>query len=374
MVAISCNPTGGARLKHHRAGDYAGHLCLSVVDWRVSVPHQRAADMVARLGTPAVGIAPEAVAARQTWATDAFLDLAAREGVPDVSILWFEEPDESYHDYGIGTPTNLELMRHVDTELGRLVEWWKRQPDAERINLMVLSDHAHITQIGRLSVADILGEQGLRVGRHLEDDADLALETGYCGHLRVREGDKRTLDKAAAVLMAHPGTGMLFSRGRNEVEGICPGTLARSLVFTEHPFAPDLYFVLANDDATDANGFTGTCRYDNDLIPGAGIHGGLHPKELNNLLVASGACIAEGVRVQTPSGIYDIAPTLLHAMGLPVPQTMHGRVLTAGLAAGDDEPGEVVPEVFETGSGGFTQRLRRSRIGYSLYLEGGRRV
>ena len=373
MVVVSCNPVGGARLKHHRAGSYPGHLCLSAVDWRASQPSDAAAALVARLGEPPAGREPGAVVARQRWATDAFLAHADGHGVPDLGLVWYEEPDESFHAHGIGDPRSLDIIRHVDAEIGRLVEWWRAHPEQDRIDLLLLSDHAHITQAGRLDVAAVLAAGGLLVDDHLEDGADVALQTGYCGHLRVRDGSRRLLARAAEVLMEHPQVGLVFTGPGNGVDGAVVGTLDRALVAVEHERSPDLYFVLRTGDGPDGHGYAGTCVYDNDLGEGAGIHGGLHPRELNNLLVAHGPAFRAGLASDVPSGIVDVAPTLLHCLGVRLPPAMHGRVLRSALERGGDDEGEPLEEHHEAGTGRFAQRLSRTRFGSSVYLDGGTR-
>src|SRR3546814_18924264 len=45
------------------------------------------------------------------------------ELAPDVMILWYCEPDNSYHYRGIGTDANLAALRHVDAEFGRILAW-----------------------------------------------------------------------------------------------------------------------------------------------------------------------------------------------------------------------------------------------------------
>ena len=374
MVVVSCNPVGGARLKHHRAARYAGHLCLSTVEWRASQPADRAAQLVATLGEPPSGYDPASVAARQTWATDAYLAEAKLHGVPDIGLIWFEEPDESFHEYGIGDERSRQLIRHVDAEVGRLVDWWQSHPEQDRIELLLVSDHAHITQTARLDVGALLSAAGLKVGVHFEDGAEVALQTGYCGHLRVRDGDRRLLARAAGALMEHPGVGLVFSGPGNGVEGVVAGTLERALLGVEHARSPDLYFVLQATDQADEYGLVGTCLHDNELADGSGIHGGLHPKELNNLLLARGALFREGLGFELPSGIVDIAPTLLAGLGLAAPASMHGRVLRGALVNGGEDQGEPLEESFESGTGGFAQILRRTRFGDSVYLEGAARL
>lgn len=55
---------------------------------------------------------------------------------------------------------------------------------------------------------------------------------------------------------------------------------------------------------------------------------GVHERE--GIIILAGPNIKSGVRLG-PASIYDVAPTVLHLMGLPVAQDMDGRVLTEAL-------------------------------------------
>jgi arylsulfatase A-like enzyme len=104
---------------------------------------------------------------------------------------------------------------------------------------------------------------------------------------------------------------------------------------------------------------------------GGGIHGGLHPKELHSVCLVSGSLFDSASSVETHSGIVDVAPTILHGLGIPAPQTMEGRVLREAFANGAIEPPDSVPETFEAGAGPYRQVLHRTKLGDSCYLDGG---
>ena len=106
---------------------------------------------------------------------------------------------------------------------------------------------------------------------------------------------------------------------------------------------------------------------------GAGIHGGLHPKELHSLCLTSGRLYDEARSLDAHSGIVDIAPTILHGLGIAAPQTMGGRVLYEAFANGSIDPPDSAPEKYETGVGPYQQVLHRTRVGESCYLDGGGR-
>ena len=58
--------------------------------------------------------------------------------------------------------------------------------------------------------------------------------------------------------------------------------------------------------------------------------------ELRNTLIARGPSWIRSTVVDTPTGNIDVAPTILHLLGLPGGNGMDGRVLHEALAGGDD--------------------------------------
>jgi arylsulfatase A-like enzyme len=164
---------------------------------------------------------------------------------------------------------------------------------------------------------------------------------------------------------------MVFSAGRNEVEGIVAGSFSRQIVMADHPRSPDIYYILRTDDEPNEYGYAGTCHFDSDLPAGAGIHGGLHPREMHSVCVAAGSLFAQARRIEAHSGIIDIAPTILHGLGIAVPDSMEGRVLHEAFPGDESDTADSVPETYETGAGHYRQVLNRTRIGERCYLDGG---
>lgn len=370
MAVISTNTPGSVRLKHHQILDHA-HLSLSCHTPETSYPRGEVEAIVERLGSPSRKIFPDMEGL--TYATEVFLEHVCSDELPDLTILWYGEPDNSYHAFGIGAPESLEALRHADAEFGRILSWWRSSARHDSLQIIAISDHAHITQKTRIDMQDLLQHTGFKVGDNLADGADLALIPGYCGGIWVRDNDADRTRAVGQALMDLDCCGMVFSAGRNDIEGIVPGSFSRRLVMADHPRSPDIYFILRTDDEKDDKGFIGNCHFDTSLPVGGGIHGGLHPKELNPLCAVRGSLFGEGVVVDTHSGIVDIAPTILRGLGITPPETMRGRVLHEAFADGRGPPQESVPEKFETGTGHYEQVLQRTRVGDSCYLDGGSR-
>ncbi len=368
MAVISTNSAGSVRLKHHQVLDHT-HLSLSCHTPETSYPRDEVSEIVSKLGTPSRRSAPDLEGV--TYATDVFLEHLCRGDLPDLTILWYGEPDISYHSYGVGAPESLLALRHVDAEFGRVLDWWYASEQRESLQIVVISDHGHITQKTKVAAGDLLRDAGFKVDDHLQDGADLALIAAYGGRIWVRDKDPDLTRAIGRALMEEDACGMVFSAGRNEVEGIVPGSFSKQLVMADHPRSPDLYYILRTDDAPDEHGYIGTCHFESGLPVGAGIHGGLHRNELHSVCVASGGLFGQARSVEAHSGIVDIAPTILHGLGIAAPRTMDGRVLHEAFADGARDAPDSVSEKYETGVGHYQQVLHRTRVGDSCYLDGG---
>ena len=368
LWVFSGNSPGSARLKHPRVADCPGHLVIVGQRIDASRPKEQTERLIARLGRPPRPAVQGETFGVQRYLTDAFLHLAAQDALPEAVVLWFGEPDHSYHTFGLGAEPTLAALRAVDGELGRVIDWWRAHPEYERIQLIVTSDHGHITQTEPVDTAGLFAEAGFRVATYLDDNAELALVPGYAGNLRVRRGDPGLLRAAAEALMAHPATGLIFTSGGDGVEGTVPGTFDRRLILLEHLRSPDITFTLRAEDTEDLYGFTGTCHFDNDLPAGVGYHGGLHPAEMAPLLVMAGSAFASGRTTAVPSAVTDILPTILSLLG-EEEAGVEGRMLTD---AASDETATV--EQLCVGHGGYRQELAFTRWGERRYLDHGKRI
>ena len=86
-------------------------------------------------------------------------------------------------------------------------------------------------------------------------------------------------------------------------------------------FAPDILFTFDEGGIISDDILAGSMFEKSNWFTGTGTH------RLEGLLIARGPGIREDVRVDG-ARIFDVAPTILHSMGLPVPTDMSGRVLT----------------------------------------------
>jgi arylsulfatase A-like enzyme len=276
-----------------------------------------------------IGPAPPAAtpnAARNRYAVDAYLRAGLEDLHPDVTFMWFGDPDATGHAHGIGSETTRNALRLVDAEIGRIEDTLRSKGLLDRTNVLVTSDHGFSTHTGELRLTELLA----RVSRPMSDGSRDIVNAGGSVHLRGA-ADLSRLTAIAAELQQRPEVGAIFSRPRPNggSEGIVPGTLSFDVARWNHARSGDL-LVSANwtHDVNKA-GYKGTTAQG-----GAAGHGTSSMYDIHNTLIASGPDFKEQTVSTVPTGNVDLAPTLLHLLGLPPPATMTGRVIHEALRHG----------------------------------------
>ena len=374
LAVLASNSRGATRCLNHKARAL-GQICFSGHFEDIATPAEAIVAIQKALGPlpPATdpGI-PDLEA--QTLLTSAFLDHVWPRHRPDVTLLWYSEPDLSSHFSGVGAPETRQAIAHTDAQFGRIFDWWLAEGRDAGVQLFVASDHGHITAHTRVSVHDTLQEAGFRTSTAPGPDVDAVVVPGHVGAIYLTDPNDAAVTKAASALMDTNWCGPIFTRGRNKIDGLAPGTFAQSLVMAEHDRSPDIYFCFRSDDRVDQYSLQGGTYYDNDRRAGLGLHGGLHPKELNSVAIAAGSAFKTNKVSDLPSGVPDVAPTMLHLLGVAPPATMTGRVLSEALASPEEKNASIddpLAEQFDAGNGSFAQSLKRVRYGGSTYLVGG---
>ena len=373
MVAVSAGTTGSNRLMHHKVKALGG-IGFSTQGIPACHPMAEAESIIHKFGpVPPAGKPDQA---RLAYVTQVFLEHLFPVYQPRVTILWFSDPDLTSHYCGVGSEACLNSIRAADAQLGRIIDWLQQPAMRERINLIVLSDHGHITVRDQISVAAQLTAAGIPACKGTFGTGDVAVVPGSCGSVHVRTHDPHLVRTIVQWLQEQPWCGSLFTEARNAVEGVVPGTLARSLVLNDHARAGDIVYVLRTDEARDAHGIVGGCYDDSHVPVGGGTHGGLSQHELHNVCVAYGPAFRQNSTNPCPSGTVDLLPTLLHVLDYPIPPTVEGRILDEALA----QPQGVSDSIATshtysadavTAAGLYRQHLTTTKIGTTVYLERG---
>lgn len=372
LAVLATNTAGTTRFFNHKAEDYK-HIRLSGHFREACTPDEVLTEAEAIAG-PLPPALPEIVPdkAGQDWISTGFLEVIWPKHRPDVTIVSYGEPDNTSHVHGTGAQATLDIVAYCDRQFGRLLDWWEAEGRAEGVQIIAISDHGHITGHTRVSVIDSLREAGFHPGTAPAPDVDVVVVPGQVGALYLAAPSDEQIARLVAAIAAEPWCGPVFTCARNDTEGIASGSLGNHLVFANHARAADVSFSFRADDGVDPFGLIGGTFYDNHGPGSLGVHGGLHPKELAALgIVAGPAFSAPGSVSMIPSGICDLAPTILHLLGIAQPGTMSGRILHEAVGNARNPVTDVRHEAFEASLGGFRQILRRAEVGGVTYIESG---
>jgi arylsulfatase A-like enzyme len=301
---------------------------------------------------------------------DAFLETAQNNTLPAVTLIWIAEPDISQHAFGLNAPETAAMLRHVDAQFARLLDWWESNK-SHAVQLLALSDHGHTTIGKKVSVADTLRMGGLHVGSTFDDESDVVLTAQRVAHIWVRRSDLAIARDALAILSEQPWFGGAFSRHEHGDRGVVPGTLSYQCVMADHVRAADLSVLLgeSGQKGEQPGGISVYC--DGPYPVGVGMHGGLSKPEISALAVLGGAMFGSGMQVSSPTSLVDIAPTIAHGLGIDGWKPAHGRVLHEALAAnGDARPEDVCNCDISLSTGHRQFTVHRTGFGGSTYLSG----
>lgn len=290
---------------------------------------------------------------------------------PDVALIWFNEPDTSFHYRFLGSDETRAVMRQADNAFGRILEAINARPDADEIAILVASDHGQISSSGEVNLAALLTDAGHPAAMASQRDLSglaLAVTGGNMGEIRVLDGDLDRRDQVARWLMAQDFTGMLFTPSDDPVHGSVPGTFSHRLVGLDHDRQPELVYVLRSSLDEDAYGLPGLGLITGSVPVGGGMHGGLNRYELNTVLALGGHEAIVAGAYTGATGVIDIAPTILDLLGVETPASMQGTSLLH-LA---DHPGGPL-ETFATGDDDFQQELTIRRRGEVIFPQHGQR-
>lgn len=315
-VVVSTGSPGSTLLQFAEAATCGGRL----INPALLVGADRA-DLEARLGP----IPPRATPATalNAWFTRLITEVMLPNTAPDLLVFWHTDPDHTQHARGAGHPAALQSLHDADTNLGAILATLEHLGLAPETAVVVTSDHGFATITGRADLRATLAAAGLTPASGYRVVGDM---------VSVEDHDPARAAAALAVLQRTSGIGPFFT-GRNGAS-VLPGTFALADIGAGGDFCPDLLCGLAWSDEPNVHGWPGTSLSPFSNSANAGSHGNLSPWEIRNSLVAAGPGFARGLVSTVPAGNVDIAPTLLHLLGLPGAGEMDGRVLAETLAGG----------------------------------------
>ena len=364
-VAVGAGTTGNAYLQNPNAETRGG----ATIHPDFCLPRSLHEELTLRFGPWPDRRGPSAP--KMIRIVDVLTDYVLSERQPAVSMLWLSEPDSSQHAHGVGSPQAVDAIREADKQFGRLLHWLAQSGRAGDTNVIVSSDHGYSTISEVIDVEAALREGGFPPGGE-QGGVAVAPNGGSALFYTSDEtsANPETTRKLAEWLMSQPWCGALLA---SEAAGEIPGTLPAALAGLEGPRAPALAMSFHWDSAPNVAGLRGHA-WSTSLGPGQGQHGSMSPHETRNVCFARGPEFRESTVVDSPTGNVDLAPTILHLLGLPGAGTMHGRVLSETLRD-CSEPVDSLNETHlaehEIAGGRFRQSVTVSRVGNTVYVDQG---
>ncbi len=262
---------------------------------------------------------------RDSQTTEALIGALWDNGVPKFSLLWLSEPDLSQHETGLGSKTARAALKGSDQNLSRVLDELTAKGIRDKTDVFVVSDHGFSTISRSADVAKVLKQAGFRAVREFQEppaNGDMmVIGNGGSALIYIIGHDPKLARAVVDVLQQQDFVGVLFTRERME------GTFTLDQARLNTPDAPDIVVSLRWTEDKNAAGIPGSVASDGWYTAGQGIHTSLSPFDMRATLVAAGPDFRQGMIDQLPSGNADLAPTILHLLGVRPPQPMDGRVL-----------------------------------------------
>ena len=267
---------------------------------------------------------------RNDWTTEALVDPLWKEGVPDFSLLWMNEPDASQHATGPGSAKSLTAIKNADDNLARVLHALDEKGVRDKTDILLVSDHGFSTIVSMVDLADSLKSAGINATREFTKPPAkgdvMVVGDGGSVLLYVVGHDQKVVQQLVNFLQSWSYTGVIFTRRQME------GAFSLDQVHIDAPAAADVFVSLRwtadkNDAGTPGMIFSDVSEYG----PGQGMHGTLSHFDMHNMLIAAGPDFRAGVVDHLPTGNVDVAPTVLWILGVRPPRPMDGRILTEAL-------------------------------------------
>jgi hypothetical protein len=195
-----------------------------------------------------------------------------------------------------------------------------------------------------VNVAESLKEAGLMPP---EGDDVVIASSGQAISVHVKGHDPKKIAAIVEYLQGQSWCGVIFTSGKGGAayEGGVAGTFSLEYVHLGgHGRSADIVFTFPWSSAINRFGVRGTDWSlvakgpTGPVIVDGANHGGIGPWTVTNTMLAWGPDFKRGVVVRTPAANVDVAPTILHLLGMQrSAANMQGRALVEALVAGPDE-------------------------------------
>lgn len=356
---------------HDRHAEWASESVKKFVKFAAApMPPPLREEMVRLLGP--FPIAEKYDDARNTYAARALTEVMWRDGVPAFSLLWLSEPDKHQHDFAPGADVSLAAIRSSDQNLALVLDALTKKDARKNTDVFVVSDHGFSTIERAIDFPAELRKAGFDATASFKETPKrgqvLVVGNGGTILFYVIEHDRDVAARLVEWLQHSDFAGVIFSREKFE------GTFSLDTVRANTTEAPDVVVALRWNPKPNRFGVAGQIITDSMRAAGEGSHASLSEYDVHNTLFAAGPDFQQRLTTTLPSGNIDIAPTVLHILGIEPPQKLDGRVLVEGMEekAGRIEAlSKTIQVTRKFSSGEWQQHLRVSLVGETVYLDEG---
>jgi arylsulfatase A-like enzyme len=329
-------------------------------------------DSVAPIVT-ALGPFPSVRSEHDAWTTKAVTDVLWKDAVPDLSVIWVGEPDLTQHESAPGAPPALAAIKSSDENLAAVLSALEKGGARQKTDLFVVSDHGFSTIKRSIDLRKILSEAGFVAKTEFVDQpkpGDIMLAGNGGSVLFYIVGhDASVRRRLVEFLQQSDFAGVIFTK-----QGL-PGTFRLEDAKIDDEHAPDVVLAFSWNDSKNQFGAPGMIDADWQRKAGEGTHATLSRFDMHNILIAAGPGFRRGQTDDLPTGNVDLAPTILHILGIKAPREMDGRILSEAMVDVDQSPTKGEPKTMEAQkdftAGTWRQSLQISRVGSTIYLDEG---
>ena len=335
------------------------------------LPREAQAPVVTSLGAfPKKRIPNEA---QDQWTTKALTESFWESDVPKFSLLWLSDPDFSEHDSAPGSPSVLAAIKSVDSDLATVLESLEAKKVRGKTDILVVSDHGFSTVERAVNVPVLLNAAGFKAATEFRNKPAagdiMVVGNGGAVLFYVVAHDEAVTRRLVEWLQRSDFAGVIFSR--QEIEG----TFKLKEICIDTPAAPDVVMSFRWKTGENQFGVAGLINADWNRPAGKGTHATLSKFDLHNTLIAAGPDFRRGFVDERPTGNIDLAPTILHILGIDSPHKFDGRILSEAMTGGGADLPQTNTKTIEAQrafpSGKWRQHLRVSRVGDTIYFDEG---
>jgi arylsulfatase A-like enzyme len=319
-----------------------------------------------------LGPFPSANLKKDSWTTGALIEFLWKDDLPAFSMLWLGQPDLTQHETAPGAPAAIAAISSADKSLAAVLLALDAHKVRETTDVFVVSDHGFSTIKRSIDLHKILNDAGFSAATEFEGEPKpgsiMLVGNGGSVLFYVIGHEAAVTRRLVEFLQQSDFAGVIFTKKPME------GTFSLDQAKLDNDRAPDVLMAFRWNDSKNQFGIPGMIDADWQRAAGEGTHATLSRFDMHNTLIAAGPDIKRGETDDLPTGNLDLAPTILHILGIKPAQAMDGRILSEAMtiAAPSQKPETKTVEAtkhFQSGS--WRQSLQISRIGSTVYLNEG---